>query len=379
MAQISSEGAWFDANAIMPAVVIVIVAILMRDDDKYAGLSSTLSLLCCHLRRLVPELASFLGVALCVTGGLLLRSDGILASEEQLQKLRESQPFILGLRKVWPILVHPDSLLAIQQLLRALMAAVMVARGAAAMGSSATSLKMLAQAAFLLAVSSALRAMQWAWDCDYIPEGPLGGHFAAACALISLVALLAVARKAMFYACIFSVNVARVFLGLSAIMALSMWIASANHLTASSNTSANTVFMLIEVLDMFAAPFLVAAVAAMAKRTPNLGGALAACSLAQLLNLWWFLDFYGVFEDASSPDHFERLTHDVKMHMRTVTQGCPFAIIAISQVIQSSGTVALCSLYAVIHGLDLPMGITGGLRRLSHSPMLSARPERIHL
>merc|ERR1719428_467201 len=125
-----------------------------------------------------------------------------------------------------------------------------------------------------------------------------------------------------------------------------------NHLTASGSAAANTTFMLIELLDMSAAPLLAVAVVKAAPRLPHLTGALLALTTACALGLWWFLDFYGVFEDAGSSDRFERLALEVKMQVRTLTQGRAFELIAISQAIQVVGTAACCIAYPMLRALD---------------------------
>lgn len=344
------DGSWMpDINTVVPVLILITLAATMWNDEKYAELRSLLAPLLRSPRQILLEVGGFALVVLVVLAVLLLHPDGWLASSADLSERRATQNYLVGLRQFWPVLLNPDSLLAVQQLMRTLGVTLLVARGATAY--SCRSCSSLALAMMLLASGSALRIAQWVELDDYVPEGPLGGKIAATFASAAFVSLLVAAWTASQSAKTAGASVVRGGMCFGAMLAVCAWSATANHLTASNSAMSNFVFTAVDVIDMCAALLLTVTILSMALKVPNLGGAVAALAVAQVLGAWWFSDFYGLFEDPNSQNAFELLVLEVKTQVKGLTHGRPFELMAASHIVQSFAAAAMCTGYAVLRGV----------------------------
>jgi hypothetical protein len=283
--------------------------------------------------------------------------------------MHASDAYLTDLRQVWPVLVNPDSLLTMQQLLRMLGVLLLLIRGACSKGSSSLSLGLL-----LLLAGSGLRVSQWGGHGDYLPEGPIGGSFATACSVGTLAVLLLAAWKATKSARMAGASAAKGGVVLAALLALCACVATTNHLTVSHFDIANVFFTAIDTVDMCAAPFLLVAVCGMASKVSHLGGALMALSVAQVLSLLWFMDFCGMLEDPASLSGVQVIAHQVKDQVKTMVHGNPYALLTASFAIQSVGTVASTICYAVLRGAAPDVGATRA--PMSGQPLLAVDGQR---
>merc|ERR1719389_1530359 len=96
-----------------------------------------------------------------IVAGLLFGPGGLLASHEDLDTLRSINPDLVEMKRIWPVLSHPDSLLVIQQLLRALGVGLMLLMGGCDAGAGVFS-----PALFQFTVASGLRLYQWGLTTD---------------------------------------------------------------------------------------------------------------------------------------------------------------------------------------------------------------------
>jgi hypothetical protein len=280
-----------------------------------------------YWREILGSVSVFAAVLL----GLTFGAGGYLASEEELEELRSLSPHVVEMRKLWPVLLHPDSLIAMQQLLRGLGACLLVCNGSAQSGGGA-----FTPALMQLAAASGMRLMLWSNTSDYQPEGPLAGTFALYCTAITFVAQIFAAFKAMKAASTTSWRAKRI-LGLQYAIqvVLCLWAAFMNHFTVGQSTTANVVFSAIEAADMSAAPiFTIAACVAASENPASVAGAMHFMTAAQVTGFWWYLDFVGVLENPSSTDPFVRAMLIFKSKLQMSVHGDPFALMTAGHIIQ---------------------------------------------
>lgn len=288
-----------------------------------------------NLRRSIQnncrEILGCASVLVVVLLGLMFGSGGHLASAEQLDALRSLSPHVVEMRKLWPVLLHPDSLVAIQQLLRGLGACLLVLNGAAESGGGA-----FTPALMQLAAASGMRLLLWSNTEDYQLEGPLAGKFALYCTAITFAAQIFAAFKAMRAASTTSWRAKRI-LGLQYVIqvVLCLWAAFMNHFTVGNSNVANVVFSAIEAADMSAAPiFTIAACVAASENAANVAGAMHFMTAAQVTGFWWYLDFIGAMENPNSTDPFVRALLIMKSKLQMSVHGDPFALMTAGHLIQ---------------------------------------------
>jgi len=282
-------------------------------------------------------------VVAVVAAGLLFFPDGILADEKTLADLKASDAYLFEVRRFWPSLLHPDTLLICQEPFLALSAVLLLARGACSHGST-----MLALSLVLLSIARVVRFEQWGRTGDYMPEGPLGGLFAACCAGVSVVCFVTATRQAVRSTCTSLGSAIRDLVTLLLLVSLCAWIAKENHMTAHDDIVPNVLYSFGGVLDLCGLPLLAVAICYMAVQKPLLGGAMASLCIAQVLASVWFLDFIGLLQDSMSEDAF--IKHDLKIKQTLMTQvhGHPYALFAVGQVIRTVSALVACGGYAVI-------------------------------
>jgi len=309
--------------------------------DSLRRIRSALSLE--NLKRVVqeqwPEILGMASVALATLLGLLLGSGGHLASNEELDTIHSLNPHVVEMRRLWPVLLHPDSLILMQQLLRGLGACLLVYRGGAGSGGGA-----FAPALMQLAVASGMRLILWSTTSDYLPEGPLAGKFSICCAALTFVAQLFAARQAMHAASNTSWRSKRI-LGLQYVIqvVLCIWAACMNHFTVGHTNGANIAFSAIDAADMSAAPiFTIAACVAASEHAPSVAGAMHVMAVAQLFGFHWYLDFVGVLENPNSADPFVRALLIFKSKLQMTVYGDPFALMTAGHIIQLFAMLVSC-------------------------------------
>jgi hypothetical protein len=346
----------------LPALAIVALAINLGKDPKYADLRSMLGTMISEPLRALPEILGFLAVGLAVVLCLVLHPSGIYASTKDLAVLKHKDQYLFETRRMWPNLLHPDTLLTAQQLLQALGALLLVIRGACTRGNALLALSLL-----LSTAGQSVRFNQWADQEDYIPEGPLGGFFGACCAGIcfatTLWASTVAARSAIRGAG--PVGVLNGVFAFALLLGFSVWTASTHYLTVSGNHMANVAFSFAEAADLCSAVLLAIAACSMAaQQVPKMDGTLAALSLGQALSLFWFMDFLGLLWDPGSSEPFVKLDLEVKRQLRTMVHGHAFEFLAVSQAVQLVGTFVAFGGYAVIRFSNPPTSTNGSLQSL---------------
>jgi len=309
--------------------------------EKLCSLIAALSIE--NLRRFVreqwPEIVGFTSVALAAVLGLFFGPGGHHASNEELEALRSFEGHVVEMRRLWPWLLHPDSLVLMYQLLRGLGACLLVYRGGAVTGGGA-----FCPALMQLAAASGLRLILWSSTTDYQPEGPLGGQFAISCTALTFGAQLLAAWKAMQAASTTSWRSKRI-LGLQYMIQvlLCIWAACMNHFTVGHTSLANIAFSAIDAADMSAAPiFTTAACVAAAENTPGISGALYIMAFAQVLSFQWYIDFVGVLDNPTSSDSFVRALLIFKTKLQLSVYGDPFALMTAGHIIQLFAVVVSC-------------------------------------
>lgn len=297
-----------------------------------------------NLRRIVrerwPEFLGFATVAFAVLLGLLLGPGGHLASEKDLEAQRVLDGNVaVEMRRLWPWLLHSDSLLLMQQLLRGLGACLLMYRGGAATGGGA-----FTPALMQLAAASGLRVLLWSSTSDYQPEGPLAGKFGICCAAFAFAAQIFAAFKAFQVATTTSWRSKRI-LGLQYVIqvVLCIWASCMNHFTVGSSSAADVAFSAIDAADMSAAPvFTIAACVAAAENTPSVVGAMHFMALAQILGFRWYLDFVGVMHNPNDTDAFVRALLVFKTKLQMSVYGDPFALMTAGHLIQLFAMLVSC-------------------------------------
>lgn len=357
-----------DANFVVVTTMACAFAFEVCISDEYCGFRRAIMRGLRHPRTVLPEFGGFLAVGLMVISGLLLNRDSSLVDNtaDLDQQLNSTSGFSLQsshmdeIRRHWPVLKHPDSLLAIHQLLRALGALLLLARGACTVSGCK-----LAPGLIMLSIASGLRLLQWgpSEDGDYVPEGPLGGRVSAICASIALVTQLVAA-----WAPVRTSGIRSVIFHNSVPLAICWWVTSWNHITASNSLFSNWIFAAIDTVDMCGVVSLVVALCATASETPRIGGALTAFAVAQVLSLWWFLDFGGLFDDPAYGDDYIRLVIQVKIEVQRMVYGNPFWVMSVSQFVGVSGICAACLTYAVMHPDVTPQEVIDSLEIVQFSP-----------
>jgi len=303
--------------------------------EKLRRLRSAMT--CQNLRRVIqdhwPEILGFATVAVAGLLGLMFGSGGYFSSHEELEKLKSVNAHVVEMRKFWPILLHPDSLILMQQLLRGLGACLLVYHGAAESGGGA-----FAPALMQLAAASGMRFLLWSSTSDYQPEGPLAGNFAIYCTALTFVAQIWAASKALHAASTTSWRSKKI-LGLQYVIqvVLCLWAAFMNHFTVGQSSAANVVFSAIDAADMSAAPiFTIAACVAASENAGSVAGAMHFMAAAQVMGFQWYLDFVGVLENPNSTDPFIRALLIFKTKLQMSVHGDPFALMTAGHIIQLS-------------------------------------------
>lgn len=338
------------SNCILSILCFTFFALNVSLDPKYLDLRAALQSLSQRPRLILLELCGFVILTSIIAAGLLFCPTGLLSTIDDLQELRITDEHLFKTRLVWPILLHPDSLVVCEELLLALGAGLMLGRGLCNHGSKALSMALV-----LMTVARILRFWLWCNVPDYSPEGPLGGRFAAGCVCLALLMLLPALLRSVWMSV---TSVKEGIVELSVIVLLfnvSMWIIEENHMVASESLAGNLAFSLVDALDSFAAPLLVLATCANATRLPHLNGALFAVVLAHVLSLVWFLDFSGLLEDPNSQDPYTMASVQTKAHFMTLVHGHPFAILGYGSVARAASGCIACIAYNVLRfsALDL--------------------------
>jgi hypothetical protein len=243
------------------------------------------------MREQRPEVLGFSSVIVAVLVGLLVAPGGHLSSADAFRGPVDEQS--QRMRKLWPWMLHSDSLLIAQQLLRGLSAWLLVCRGGAASSGGA-----FAPALLQLAAASGLRLFLWSTSNEYKPEGPLGGKFAICFVAVTFLAQIVAACKALRAAQLTPWHSRRI-LGLEYVVqvVLVLWSARTNHFTLGSNIASDIVFSAIEAADMCAAPiFGIAAYVAASENASSVTSGLHAMMIAQMLGFQWYLAFSSASE-----------------------------------------------------------------------------------
>lgn len=336
----SSLLSYIDGNLALPATMIVVLAVDICGPRK-GEIRRALSYVSTWLPA--PEAVGTLVVLGIIVTGLVFGSGGFLANHVDLEAVRLENPDVVEMRRIWPILCHPDSLLIVQQLFRILGFGLLLMRGGwdAVAGNFVPALLQLTAA-------SGIRLYQWGLTSDYIPEGPLGGGFAVAVALVVFIVQLVASWKA----CRGSVgapwrSTSYLPIQIAFQLAICMFTASTNHLVYAASMVSNVLFMGIEAADLVAAPVLAIAACIVAQEdhetAKGLLGTLHVLTFAQIMGFIWFLDFAGFFDDAASPDPFVRSLLQMKVHLQTnAAHGDPFTLMGVSQLIQLSSLLCSC-------------------------------------
>lgn len=309
--------------------------------EKVRSLRSSLSIE--NLRRVLreqwPEIVGLAFVGLAFFLGLMLGSGGHLASKEDLDSLRLESHQTVEMRRLWPCLLHPDSLVILQQLLRGLGACLLVYRGGADSGGGA-----FAPAFMQLSAASGIRLLLWSTTDDYQLEGPLAGSFAISCVAMTLVAQLLATYQAMHAAARTSWRSKRI-LGLQYVIqvVLCFWASCENHFTVGHTDLANIAFSAIDAADMSAAPiFTIAACVAASENAPSVAGAMHVMAVGQLFGLQWYFDFAGVGASTNSADPFIRALVIFKDKLRRSVYGDPVALMTTGHIIQLFAMLVSC-------------------------------------
>lgn len=334
---------WWVQSAVPMVLVVVTCA-----PAWWPVLWEKLSRLCAALtienfRRFIrehwPEILGFAFAAVATVLSLLLGTGGHLASHEELNMLRSLNPDVMEMRRLWPLLLHPDSLILMQQLLRCIGACLLVYHGSAGSGGGA-----FTPALMQLAAGSGIRLILWSSTSDYQPEGPLAGRVAICLSALTFAAQLLAARTAMHAASTTSWRSKRI-LGLQYMIqvVLCLWAACMNHFTLGQSSAANIAFSAIDAADMSAAPiFAIAACVAASEHAPSVAGAMHFMAAAQMMGFHWYLDFVGLLENPSSTDPFVRTLLIFKSKLQMSVHGDPFALLTAGQFIQLFAMLVSC-------------------------------------
>jgi len=329
----------FDADYIVPSLLLAFMAFNVSSDPKYATLRSSLACMVQRPQRILPEICGFISVVAVVTAGLLLLPGGILASKESLP----ADSYMLQMRGLWPVLLHPDSLIVCQELLLGLGGALLLVRGACRSRN-----RCLALALALLTIGRGIHLEQWGRTGDYAPEGPVGGVFAAGCATVSGLFLLLATMKSLWSANASLSGVVWDLVTISGLVGLCVWIAKDNYITASDTYVRNVLFSLVDVVDLCALPLLASSACNIAVETADLGGALACFVLAQAFASWWLLDFTGVLDDPLSENAFIAYNLKIKHLLMAEVYGHPFLLFAIGQIVRAASALVAYGGYAML-------------------------------
>lgn len=285
-----------------------------------------------------PEIVGLVCVGLAALLGLLLGPGGHLAGKEELEALRAQDQHVVEMRRLWPWLLHPDSLMLMQQLLRGLGAGILVYRGGAGTGGGA-----FCPAFIQLAAASGMRLLLWTTTTDYQPEGPLAGKFAICCVAVSFVAQLLAAYKAMQAAATATWRSKRI-LGLQYMVQvfICLWAACMNHFTIGGSSTANITFSAIEAADLSAAPIFCIAACVAASENASVASAMHILTVAQFLGLQWYLDFAGVVDNVNSADPFVQAQIIFKSKLQASVYGDPFSLMTAGHCIQLLAMLVSC-------------------------------------
>jgi hypothetical protein len=338
----------FDADYIVPVLVLAFVVINVGSDPKYTCLRNYLGGVVQNPLKVLPEIFGFLCVVAVAATGLLLAPGGILASKQSMTQ----DKYMSQTRDLWPTLCHPDSLLVCQELLLGLGGALLLVRGACNSSS-----RVLAVSLALLTIGRGIHLEQWGRTGDYAPEGPLGGAFAAACAAVAGLLLLMATLKSLASANAASfTGVVRDLVTVCGLLSLSVCVAKSNYITASDVNVRNVLFSLVDVVDLCAFPLLASSACGLALNTGSMGGALASFALAQAFASWWLLDFTGVLDDPLSQNAF--IMHNLKIKQQLMSQvyGHPFLLFAIGQIVRATSALVAYGGYMVLRlaASDMP-------------------------
>lgn len=350
-------------DTIMAVVVLAFVAINMGAESKYADLYKAVAVIVKSWRAVILEVLGFAVVVAIVVGNLLLHEEGQRANSAivkgcvtDLQPVKTFGPpcpeemipdannqYLVLLRGLWPVLLHPDSLLVIHELLVGLGALLLLARGACAQRSGA-----LAVALCTLSAAHGARFVQWQMMAEYLPEGPFGWRASVICISTAFAVLFLTTCRALWsvrphgHGILKSLcSIVKFVLCVAALLASAVWLASENHVKGGETKRDDVIFVFFYTAGGCAAPFLLAAVCSMAENISGLDGGLIALTMAQVANLWWLGDFFGALDDPYSMDPVVHLSLEMKESFLQDVHGHPVAVMSGSQIVQ-----VLCALFA---------------------------------
>lgn len=333
-----------DANSIVPILFCVFFALNLSIDSKYAGLRGTVHSLISQSPKLIAlELCGFGVVISIIAAGLLVCPTGLLANDSELEKVEAKDEHLFNTRHVWPMLLHPDSLLVCGELFLALSVALLCAQGACCQGK-----KVLSLALMLMTVARIVRVAIWCRVPDYTPEGPLGGRFAASSACLSLLMFLPATFHSLRTSMTSLKSGARELLLLLFVLNVCACLVEENHMVASDSAVGNFAFSIIDTLDSFAAPLLAWQLCANATQMPRLNGALVAVLLAHVLSLVWLLDFTGFLEETNSTDPYTKTSIEMKAQFMTLVHGHPYFIFGVGSIVRVASASLACIGYNVL-------------------------------
>lgn len=355
-------------------LVLAFVAVTMGAESKYADLHRAFFAVLRSWHMILLEVLGFTVVIGTIVGNLILHEEGQRANSaivkgcvQDLQPVKTFGPacpqemipdpanqYLVLLRGLWPVLLHPDSLLVIHELLVALGASLLLARGACGRGSG-----LMALALTLLCLAHGARFAQWHVLGEYLPEGPLGWRFSVVCAGVASAALCIAMLRALWSARVSGAGMMRGLRGivkfllcLAALLTVSVWLASENHIDGGDWRD-NVMFISFWTAGVCAAPLILVAVCNIAAEMPGLGGALLALGIAQVANLWWCGDFFGTLDDQFSMDPAVHVVIEMKQQLLEQVHGQPVVLMGGSQFAQTFCAIATCGAYAIIR-LSLP-------------------------
>lgn len=304
-----------------------------------------------------PELLSISLAGLVACIGVLLGPGGHIADDKTLPEQD------VEMRQLWPVLLHPDSLLVLQQLLRASGASLFILRGVCETCGGA-----FGPALLQMALGSATRLILWGLLQDYQLEGPLGGRFAICIVALTFLVQFLAACKAIRVAYEATEQRKRfLYLKFCFQLTLAIATASANHFTLGRNTAADVAFTVIDAGDVSATPlFTVASCLAATDNVVSICPALICLFAAQILGFSWFLDFLGLysgFTSSGGDEDFKNALLVVKASMVKSAYGNPVMLLFTSHSVQ---------LFLISTSL---LGAIGIQRGYFHAMFSSMRPK----
>lgn len=306
-----------------------------------------LASLCCSMRSAMsvtifrssvearrPELLSASLVFAVAFLGLLLGRGGHLSDDK---KLIESE---IEMRRLWPTMVHPDSLLVLQQLLRAAGVGFLILRGCHESCDGG-----FAPVFLQMALGSAMRLLLWGFMQDYELEGPLGGSFVVWCVALTFhVQCFAACRAALVANEASQQRKKFLCFKFCAQLILTALAASANHFTVGNSTAADIMFAAIHACDLCATPlFSVMACLTAMENIVSICPALVFMCAGDFLGFSWFMHFVGVgLTNAGGEEKFKRALLVVKARVLNSGYGNPIMLLFTSHLVPVVLMTASC-------------------------------------